>query len=262
MSIFLGQQLGDCDEAKLGLAEILLGIFLTIGIFATGYSVSSSRHSPTDRASGDEQRQITDFSDALLAIWDYLTRDAITIFTLFLAIATIWLAYSTRQLWIASEKQLRVTQRSHIAVEPQGVIPLYCDPHTVAHISIKNVGGVPARKIRWFVDLAFDPIGIRSDFPIDESRLHGDNVLPPGILMNFSQNFCATGEEVAAIQGNAAYCFVWGIVRYTDVFGGDRFTRFCHRYNKANLVVVDGKEGLSAKRAKYHQWGNDADERE
>lgn len=66
---------------------------------AVGYSVSSARYLPSNEAGDEKQHQIADFADVLVAVWDYLTKDAITLFTLVLAFSTVWLAVSTKRLW-------------------------------------------------------------------------------------------------------------------------------------------------------------------
>jgi hypothetical protein len=195
-----------------------------------------------------------------------LSTILIAIFTVVLGFATRGLRRSTNKLWDASEKQLRITQRSHIAVEPDGVKPLYPMPFAIGRIKIRNVGGVPAKKVRWFIHQAVIADAMRRDFPIEEREDGQSNVLPPGIAMNFSQSntILSLGDSRDVRDGLCVY-YVWGIVRYTDVFGGDRFTKFCHRYGADNYFDVThgkymGNAELRAEGAKYHQWGNDADE--
>jgi hypothetical protein len=178
-----------------------------------------------------------------------------------LFIGLLW--WSTRKLWRAGEKQLRITQRSHLAIEPSGVFPLVA-PQTVGRISIRNVGGVPARNVRWFMHQEVTSNLQVKVFPIQENDMGQRNVVPPGIAMDFGQSWPITSSQIAEIKRGSAY-YVWGIVRYTDVFGGDRFTRFCHRYGSDNVIRMLGgdnreKDGLSREGAKYHQWGNDAEE--
>lgn len=186
-------------------------------------------------------------------------------FTYQLRWATTGLKESTDKLWNAGEKQLRITQRSHIAVEPEGVIPLRSAPHTIGRINIKNVGHVPAKNVRWFMDQAESPNGTLRDFPIKESEMGQGNLVPQGITMFFSQNNAISNESADSVLQGASFYYIWGIVRYTDVFGGERFTRFCHRYSHDSVFRItagpqDGHWGLTGKKAKYHQWGNDADE--
>ena len=189
----------------------------------------------------------------------------LTLSTVLIAVFTGCLWWSTRKLWKAGERQLRVMQRSHLAVEPHGVVPLLAETHTIGRINIRNVGNVPAKNVRWFMNQDVSSDGMRKDFPITEKEFGQSNIVPPGIAMYFSQNNAISDEDANAIVGGAAYYFVWGIVRYSDVFGGDRFTRFCHRYGGDSVFRIskgihNGKSGLSRRMAKYHQWGNETDE--
>jgi hypothetical protein len=186
-------------------------------------------------------------------------------FTYQLRRATAGLKESTDKLWSVNEKQLRTMQRSHIAVEPDGVRPLHPQPFAIGRIKIRNVGGVPARKVRWFVHQGIAG-AMQKDFPIEEKESGQSNVLPPGVAMDFSQNNTQlSAADAKEVRDNVRAYFVWGIVRYTDVFGGERFTKFCHRYGAYNYFqIADGKyvgnAELRADGAKYHQWGNDVDE--
>ncbi|KGJ69630.1 hypothetical protein BJA5080_08429 [Bradyrhizobium diazoefficiens SEMIA 5080] len=68
------------------------------------------------------------------------------------------------------------------------------------------------------------------------------------------------------------FLYVWGLVRYEDGFGTTRTTKFCHRYNCANVENIHGEKeadaggkgpviGLKIRSefARVHRYGNDAD---
>ncbi len=94
-------------KRKWGVAEILLGALLTVAVFAVGYSVASASHLAGNEAGGEKQQQISNFADILVAVWNYLTKDAITLFTLVLAGATWLLWRSTDKLWKVTKDDWR-----------------------------------------------------------------------------------------------------------------------------------------------------------
>jgi hypothetical protein len=57
------------------------------------------------------------------------------------------------------------------------------------------------------------------------------------------------------------FIYVWGRVTYLDGLSGKRrFTNFCHRYNAARKdPQLGGGYLILKKRARYHDYGNDAD---
>jgi len=159
----------------------------------------------------------------------------IAIFTVILAVSTIGLWGVT---WIGIRNQsceTRILQRAYLSVDGLGFFPLgYEDAErrTVAHLSIRNVGKLPARNVRWFINYAMDQSGRRSDFKIDEqkNRFYGDgNVIPPGTEMRRSKYCSFSREDFEAFKFRLTTIYVWGEVRYDDGFGIERFTKFCHR---------------------------------
>ncbi|MGY4504475.1 hypothetical protein ACVWYH_008432 [Bradyrhizobium sp. GM24.11] len=247
----------------------------------------------------EEAKENTDHSEAKGNVW--LTKFAcdaklsdllIALFTYGLFIATGWLVWATLKLWRAAqdtaetqERDTRILQRAYISVEPGGVhahnargrIYLKGDkgpPQSVPQIRIVNVGHLPARDIKWIIEHKFSEDRRLNDFPIDEDRGEGRNVLPPGGFMTQGGIIINVGEkEPGELRLETdRFLYVWGIVIYDNGFGETRRTRFCHRYNSVNLdYVYDEEHPLSDGRkvwigreiksefARYHRYGNDAD---
>jgi hypothetical protein len=182
--------------------------------------------------------------------------------------ATMGLRRSTDKLWLAGERQLKITQRAYLAVDPLGVDPFGPtegpSAPSVAHIAVRNVGNLPARHVSWFIDVRLDSNWQSKDFPIDDGMRFGDNVVAPGISMARSQNKEFSREDYNAFKANKLQLYVWGEVLYDDGFGVRRFTKFCHRYPCRSMktppvVFMDPLPPLLADGARYHRYGNDAD---
>ena len=213
--------------------------------------------------------KFADFLHHFESAFIILSTVAIAWFTFELRKATFGLKGSTDRLWAAGEKQLRFTQRSYIAVEPEGVLPFIGytgEDESIARIKIRNVGGCVAKNVRWTMNQELHRGLMREDFPNRERDFGQSNDIAPGIAQYSSQNTrIQTDDPVEVIQEIGTAYYVWEIVRYTDVFGGDRFTKFCHRYGPDCLFTISkgihaGRRGLTGKKAKYHQWGNKTDD--
>jgi hypothetical protein len=217
--------------------------------------------------------------------WEKASCDPTAYFTLWLVAFTGVLAVSTIGLWIVTARGVRtqtadtrILQRAYLSVEPGGIhahnergrILLEGEKgpqQSVPHIVIQNVGHLPAREIKWLIEHKFSEDRRLDDFPIDEDRGEGRNVLPPGGFMTQGGVIINVGKGPNELKQQIdLFLYVWGIVIYDDGFGTVRRTRFCHRYNCVNLdKVYEETRSVSIGRkiesefARYHRYGNDAD---
>jgi hypothetical protein len=247
---------------KFRVPEIFLGCFLTIAVFAMGFVFSSSYHPPqsTEQSqphSADDHKRSKEATEERLA--DY---------TWWLALLTGALAVSTVGLWVATGigvrvqiKDTRILQRAYLSVNPLGVARFTsgqaffsCD------VGFQNVGNLPAKNVRWFIDRMFADDRWLKEFPIKEDGFEGKNIIAPGIEMRKGTTAIESQSFYAARnRGGVGWLYVWGEIRYDDGFGSDRFTKFCFRYNMAGASPDLTKEGIPKENARYHAYGNDAD---
>lgn len=203
----------------------------------------------------------------LLRTFDHHNGAVIAFFTIVLAGSTIGLWNATYRLWEAGERQLRITERAHIAVFGLGVEPFAAD--SVAHLSVTNVGRLPAQHVAWFIAWTISCNGKLADFPISGPFYGGTNVIPPGTEMRRSKD-CKNIDEMLLWRFQdkekpPVFFYVWGEIRYSDGFGDEKFTKFCHRYDYRGLRLIkdggpfDGQKKLIADSVRSHQFGNDAD---
>lgn len=253
--------------------EFVIGFFLATAILATVlvlHSDPTGYYEICDRSQPDPKDCTTNHI-ILFALWKTL-KFLNDISNAIIAIATVILALLTRTLARVGRIQIedtRILQRAYLAVDGGGISPL--DMESVAHIGVRNVGNLSAREVSWFIDFAIDPNGRRGNFPIDETKFYGRNIVPPGTVMMRSKNCVFDDRQnIMLIEEGMAHFYVWGEIRYLDGFGKRRFTRFCHRYGKRGLVqhltdsppptaqTIVGQE-ITAESMRYHQFGNDAD---
>jgi hypothetical protein len=138
----------------------------------------------------------------------------------------------------------------------------------LGHVGIHNAGRLPAHNVRWFIDIKASPDGIEKEFPIGE--LSGDVVAPPGVTMPPGTRRGMLVAELNAqscspvkvrSEESPVFLYVWGLVRYQDGLGAERWTRFCHRYNwvmRGEGAI--GNYNIDTKYGRYHEYGNGTDE--
>ena len=182
------------------------------------------------------------------------------------AIHQLWLA--TRQNGRAQRSDTEIVQRAYLSAYPMGINPLDAASYAEGHVEFRNAGRLPARKVRWFIDVATSSDGRRTHFPM--GQLSGNNVIHPGSEMKQWGRTAVSRQEFENFQQDHLWIYVWGTVLYDDGFGNERHTNFCHRYDARGFAFTVagitsqqalqlGRAAVSTEGAIYHQYGNDAD---
>jgi hypothetical protein len=200
---------------------------------------------------------------------DSISPAVTAIFTVVLGISTIGLWKATKRLWeaadataTAQERDTRILQRAYISVDPRG-LRLRIDGATLmAHVAMRNAGNLPARKVRWFINIRWSHEGAEEDFPLSEGK--GSVVIVPrseavrgsDSALSLQDLLAACGSEIQPSRPNQAtvFIYVWGAVSYYDGFVEGRTTRFCHRYN----WMMRDRYDVDTSHARLHEYGNDS----
>ena len=156
----------------------------------------------------------------------------------------------------------RRQMRAYVTIDPAGIEKILL-PTQIARITIKNSGDLPASDVRWIIYSDIDENRLRKDFDVDVTKIEpGTNLLAPKDGMSRFQDLHHAKATVEKIGRDEAALYVWGQVFYQDGFGKERWTKFCHRYEKDCMRLIDTATGheMTAKRARQHQYGNGTDE--
>jgi hypothetical protein len=203
---------------------------------------------------------------ALCRSWEWVDADRfIAIWIVILSVVTFLFFLGTRKMVKDArnaanrrEQDSRILQRAYLSVQPDAVRRL-ARPHETARagISIVNSGYLPARNIAWVINQAFSDEEQLKDFPVEKDKAEGANVIvPQSHMLQDSQPFPAGLGTFATPESSSKYLYVWGAVFYDDGFGGNRTTKFCHRYNG---ISYSGSSDVIAENGRLHSYGNDAD---
>jgi hypothetical protein len=198
-----------------------------------------------------------------------LSAALLVLLTLALVLLTLAYAVFTNKLRNATDtlattaadqaKLLAAGQRAYISVEPLGIGMVVGGARVLGHVGIHNAGRLPAHNV---------PDGVDKDFPI--GALSGDVVAPPGVTMPRGTRRGMLVAELNAqscspvkvrSEESPVFLYVWGLVRYQDGLGTERWTRFCHRYNwvmRGEGAI--GNYNIDTKYGRYHEYGNGTDE--
>jgi hypothetical protein len=203
---------------------------------------------------------------ALVAAWllGYLPTpekpiDAFSLVVTALATAVVaWWTVTLGQVGRQQVEDTRILQRAYLSANIAGVSPFRTIEErkghiVVAHVDIKNVGHLPARRVSCSIKIMQSENGALADFPINEQDFFGSYVLTPGAVTRQGSNRITLAE--------GGWVYVWGRVKYLDGFGQQRTTDFCHRYPRIMLRLFDsGGHGIPAEFGRFHDVGNSTDE--
>ena len=162
------------------------------------------------------------------------------------AIATIVIAIFTGVLWKVTGQQVRVTKEALIAdkrafVFPKDILPEWSqDPTTGQYVwrfrpQWENSGDTPTKNMRLYSACELRTTLLPNGFDFDQV------ISPPGTGLCPPKTFklggaapllslpAITPQDILDIQAQRKYLYVWGWVRYFDVFPGtpEHITRFC-----------------------------------
>jgi hypothetical protein len=159
---------------------------------------------------------------------------------------------------VSAERQLR----AYLSIEPEGINPYFGQSFLIGHIKIRNNGRIPAKNVSIFSDIQRFDSGERVGFDLGEVKKTKMAVQPRANMKygTYGKWDIPAPEKVRdrRIDMNG-FLYVWGIVTYTDSFGTEGWTKFCHRY-PCEMFGRDGAglHSISRKYARYHEEDGNA----
>jgi hypothetical protein len=239
----------------------VIALFACLVVWIAYYDRSSSQRPPNysavNNGRSNEAQQEAAAAPTEDLIFGY---PALDVFTGVLAFATIGLGVISICGIRNQSRETRIIQRAYVSADPRGIEPLenQTGGHADGHVGFHNVGRLPAKNVRWFIRLTISPDVQLNNFPAGE-YVGGTNVIPPGTEMRQWGRTNVEPSDFVSFRRHAHFVYVWGEVRYDDGFGTERFTKFCHRYERRGFREPPPRIDHGQGGAVYHQHGNDAD---
>jgi hypothetical protein len=199
------------------------------------------------------------------------------------AIATVAIALFTLTLWVATDRQEvfnREDKRAFIFVP--GIFSLW-EPDTTEHLFnwrfrpvLRNVGRTPTKNMLMYVqcEIRNTPLPLGFPFIHDPTQTAG-GVIAPLTDVNGGQvpRFPSPGvtpTDIVDAQNGRKFIYVWGWIRYTDIFPRTKMhvTRNCYWVTPAgdpftfvpNTQGQPPTPGTMAFQTIHHHEGNSIDE--
>jgi hypothetical protein len=152
---------------------------------------------------------------------------------------------SVRVARASAEKQLRayINVTTVYAEWPQEIDKNFRSREVTITVKTKNHGATPAHKVRsWAVAKSYEP-GDGADFSVPEHTLTSVSVEAPGQVAKFifKRPLVIDSDEVQMWEGERETLYVFGEIRYEDVFGVERFTRFRYSMPKDGIMANGGR---------------------
>jgi hypothetical protein len=259
-------------KLKANIPEIILGVFLTVAIFAMGMLFASSQKpsTPTQQVSSTKSADQAKTPDADLTGSTWLTKDAAGFFTF----ALVWVGgIQAWFFWVqlrliraslvdaktaagAAERAAKATEdavelsrktaqqqlRAYLFIKTPRILVFAHNKKCWNEVWVRNYGQTPAHDVEVVTNTDFlEPNTL--PFPELEKpkELSKSSLAPAGeVTFTTATDDPLTADQVGGVaSGNLAF-FVWGEIRYTDVFGCPQTTHFRLRFGKAQLDLGSG----------------------
>ena len=202
--------------------------------------VVDTAKSDRPQAYGDGAPSSKDGQIETYTFWLMVFNGALVVATTLLAIPSVWLACIARR---TAERQLRayiVVKAATVELVKEGSAEKIVG--VVCRVAFLNAGQTPAYDLQLTRNtvretFAFDPI-----FPDDGGGMHrttailGPRVEHPddlGTRMNLSP------QDVLALERGQSAIYMWGAVRYRDIFNRSRRTRFAAQWPRIPSKIDD-----------------------
>jgi len=191
--------------------------------------------------------------------WHKLQTDPVATFTSLLFVATVLLWWSTRKLVRSTEQTAAQQMRAYVFTKHDATAsgdPIKLEINGALSVStiIKNFGNTPALDMMSFYSIRIVPLPLSSIGFLDKPSYATDSPkspLAPGevIYHRISLPTKLDKNDIAAIEWGTAALFVFGEIKYFDIFKQPHWTKYC--------LISTGDDFTNRSLAYYHE-GNEA----
>lgn len=183
------------------------------------------------------------YRDCLVPVIHDSHNEILAAFTIVLAVATIFLWFTTSDLVRGAENTARRQLRAYVGIEHVTLRKVAAGQKPEITVRLKNFGQTPAYNVVHWMDMAVADIGT-TKLVVDRKEGDDRTIIDPshGFSVRSTRENNLTVEEAIAIFDDEKRLYFTGRIRYKDAFGRRRKTYF--RLETHGKALID--EGLMA----------------
>jgi uncharacterized protein (UPF0333 family) len=259
---------------RFRVPEIILGALLAVAIFAMGMVFASSRPDFSQAVQiqeADEHGEKAKTPDGELTGLAWFTKDAAGFFTFLLVVVGIGqvvLFYvqlrlirtsldDTKLAALAAQRAAKATEdavelsretaqqqlRAYFFITKPRIVVFNQGKKCVHEMLIRNYGQTPAHDVVVITNTDFfDPNPIAfPELEQPKGEISRSSIAPSGeIIFTTVTEAPLTVDQLKSVASGKQAFFVWGEIRYTDVFSRPQITHFRLRFGRAQLELSSG----------------------
>jgi hypothetical protein len=166
--------------------------------------------------------------------------ETLVVFTIILALSTIFLWVATRDLVNGAEKTAKQQLRAYVGVAGIDIKKVIANERPVISLAIQNFGQTPAYGVHYWLDsIVAEKDAVRLKF--DAQTFSGKSVLNPGDNFRIISTAVKplTSVQVDQVLADTQRIFLQGEIRYWDVFKKYRKTLFRHETAGKDVIAME-----------------------
>lgn len=186
--------------------------------------------------------------------WYEWTREPTSVFTAFIALFTFMLAMAGGYHVYVAGATARRQLRAYVFITQTEINGVAAQTQPVSQLVIRNTGQTPAHDVMVYGNMVFDEFPLKKDLPVlvfSDPQLTKENLGPGSERYKWEYAPTAlTEDQIAKMHAGTHAMYVYGEIRYRDVFRKKRFTKY--------LYFTGGNMGIRGTILGGYPEGNEA----
>lgn len=175
--------------------------------------------------------------------WHRWAREPALVFTACIALFTLLLAAAAGWYVFATIATSRRHLRAYVFVAATEISGVVAWTQPVAQLVVRNTGQTPAHEVEVYGNMIFEEFPLKSDLPVlvfSDPQLTGENIGPGSERYKWEYALTPlTESQIASMQAGTHALYVYGDIRYRDVFNKKRSTKYLY-YTGGTMGIRDG----------------------
>jgi hypothetical protein len=186
--------------------------------------------------------------------WYEWTREPTSVFTACIALFTFMLAMAGGYHVYVAGSTARRQLRAYVFITQTEINGVAAQTQPVSQLVIRNTGQTPAHDVMVYGNMVFDEFPLKKDLPVlvfSDPQLTRENLGPGSERYKWEYALTPlTEDQIAKMHAGTHALYVYGEIRYRDVFKKKRFTKY--------LYFTGGNMGIRGTILGGYPEGNEA----